>query len=343
MSRVVLVTGVSRHLGARIANALQADRRVRRVIGVDVNGEPDAPGTPQVSGAAPRQPLDVDSVEYVDLHDGTISSVVRDIEPDTVLDLGLTVPATPAGRSRGAGPARLGTMQLLAACQQAPSVHRLVVGTASAAGVLAVAAPHGSRTRGPDRPGGDMVEDPGDERGGVAGHVAGLVRRRPDIDVATVRLANVIGPSTESPLTRYLGMPVVPTVRGYDPRMQFLHEDDMVEAMCRMTLSSCTGCFDAAAPGTVPLSLCLRWAGRSQRPLRERRLRLPTPLRRLGGRRGSHSYSPEQVRRLCPGGVLNESDLERALGWRPRYTSVEAFASFVSTQAEQRPEPRSTH
>ena len=36
MSRVVLITGVSRYLGGRLASMLQADSSIDRVIGVDV-------------------------------------------------------------------------------------------------------------------------------------------------------------------------------------------------------------------------------------------------------------------------------------------------------------------
>lgn len=306
MSRVVLVTGVSRHLGARIVNALQADPRVTRVVGVDM--------------VAPKHALDTPDFVQTDLHDSTMGSVVHEFAPDTVLDLGLTVePATATApahspyRGRAGDPVRLGAMQLLSACQRSASVRRLVVHSAPVPPAVEI------------EDGQDSVDGQPDEN--TAAGIGGLIRRRPDIAVATVRPANVIGPSTESALTRYLGMPVVPTVRGYDPRMQFIHEDDIVEVMLRMTMSACTGRFDAAASGTLPLSLCLKWAGRSQRPVRERRLRLPRRLR------GRGSYSAEQVRRLCSGGVLDEGDLERALGWRPRYSSVEAFEAFVSTRA----------
>jgi len=48
---------------------------------------------------------------------------------------------------------------------------------------------------------------------------ATTARRRPDVCVTTLRMANWIGPKTDSPMTRYFALPVVPTVFGYDARL----------------------------------------------------------------------------------------------------------------------------
>ena len=58
----------------------------------------------------------------------------------------------------------------------------------------------------------------------VEGYVRGFARRRPDVAVTMLRAADVLGPSVSSPLGEYFRLPVVPTVLGYDARLQFLHE-----------------------------------------------------------------------------------------------------------------------
>jgi hypothetical protein len=62
-----------------------------------------------------------------------------------------------------------------------------------------------------------------ESRDEVESYVRGFARRRPDVRVAMLRTANVIGPQTQSPIAQYFHLPVLPTVLGFDPRMQFLH------------------------------------------------------------------------------------------------------------------------
>jgi UDP-glucose 4-epimerase len=317
MGRVVLVTGASRRLGARVAQALQHDPGVDRVVGVDP--------------APPRHPLG--RAEYIttDLHDDSVRRALRDSGADTVLHLGLTVtPEDAGGRAAMKENNVLGTMQLLNACQRTPGVRRLVVRSSAAV--------YGASTRHP----GPSTEDLEARRiprsayaqdaAEIELHTRGLARRRPDLSIAVLRFAHVIGPSVESPLTRYLGLRVVPTVRGYDPRMQFVHEDDGVEAVRLMALGDGVGVFNVAAPGSLPLSQCLHRAGRHGVAVPERGLRV------LGGlaRRGRLDYSPEQLRVLCNDRVLDSTKLERAVDWSPEYTSQEAFEAFLDGAAPAR-------
>jgi UDP-glucose 4-epimerase len=48
--------------------------------------------------------------------------------------------------------------------------------------------------------------------------------------VTVLRLAPILGPTVNNYLTRYLGRRVVPTLMGFDPLMQFLHEVDALAA-----------------------------------------------------------------------------------------------------------------
>ncbi|MFC4562690.1 NAD-dependent epimerase/dehydratase family protein [Nocardiopsis mangrovi] len=311
MGRVVLVTGASRYLGAQVAEALAREPGVDRVIGVDP--------------APPRHPLGRAEFALTGLHDDGVSRVVRESGADTVLHLGLTAAL---GGARGRAAMRennvLGAMQLLSACQRSHTVRRLVVRSSAAV--------YGFSRRDP----GPSTEDLEARRlprsayaqdaAEIELHTRGLARRRPDMSVAVLRFANVIGPATETPLTRYLGLRFVPMVRGYDPRMQFLHEDDGAEAVRLMALGDRDGVFNVAAPGSLPLSQCLRRVRGHGLAVPERGLKV------FGGlaRRTRLGYSPDQLRVLCNDRVLDATKLERALGWTPAYSSQEAFESFLA-------------
>ena len=65
--------------------------------------------------------------------------------------------------------------------------------------------------------------------------------------VTTLRLANLMGAGVDSHVTRYLSMPVVPRVMGFDARLQFLHPSDAIEALLLVTRDDVPGTFNVAA------------------------------------------------------------------------------------------------
>ena len=111
--RVVLVTGVSRDLGARFARALAADPGVA-VVGVDV--------TP------PRHDLGEAAFVRADIRNPVIAKVIAARAVDTVVHMAMVAtPGSAGGRSSMKEINVIGTMQLLAACQKAASFTKLVV------------------------------------------------------------------------------------------------------------------------------------------------------------------------------------------------------------------------
>ena len=312
-ARVVLVTGVSRFLGARVANTLQADPGIERVIGVDT--------------VPPTESLGRTEFVRVDIRTPGIAKIIASAGVDTVVHLNL-VTSSSGSRSKAKELNIIGTMQLLAACQRSPDMRKLVVRSSAAV--------YGSSPMDPavfterDEP----VEPPksgyAKDAVEVEGYVRGLMRRRSGLAVSVLRFANFIGPGVDSPLTRYLHLPVVPTVLGFDPRLQFVHEDDGVEVLRRMTTEDHPGCYNVAGDGVLLLSQALRRAGRPYLPV-------PAPsISVLGdmGRRfaGMSGFSPELLRWLTYGRVIDTSALERELSWRPKYSSEAAFADFAAAQ-----------
>jgi UDP-glucose 4-epimerase len=314
--RVVLVTGVSRYLGSRLAGVLQADPSIEKVIGVDT-----VPPRPDLAPALGR-------TQFVraDIRNPLIAKVIAQNEVDTVVHMNvIATPLGAGGRTAMKEINVIGTMQLLAACQKAPTMRKLVVKSTTAV--------YGSSPRDPALFTED-VEPRALPKSGYAkdaveveGYVRGFGRRRPDVDLTLLRFTNFIGPTIETPLTRYFSLPVVPTVLGFDPRIQLCHEDDGIEVLRRATMESHPGIFNAGGRGVLLLSQAIRRAGRPSFPV-------PSPAVSLVAgtfrRAGLVDFSPEQMRYLQHGRVADVSRLEKELGWAPRPTA-EAFADFVET------------
>lgn len=319
MGHVVLVTGVSRYLGGRFAGLLASDPAVSRVIGVDVVPPADSIGAAEFMRADIRNPV--------------IGKVIAQAGVDTVVHM--NVIATPTGAGGRVSMKEInviGTMQLLAACQKSPGVRRLVV--KSTAGV------YGSSPRDPAL----FTEDTGAKvlpRSGwakdsveVEGYVRGFSRRRPDVSVVTLRLANFIGPGVRTPLSDYFGLPLVPTVLGFDARLQFVHEMDGLEALRLATVSDVTGTVNIAGDGVLLLSQAVRMAGRPSIAVPQR---LTGVVGQLIRRAGLADFTSEQVRYLSYGRGMDTTLMRSLLGLEPRYTTREAFADFVQARRLQGP------
>lgn len=311
--RVVLVTGVSRDLGRRFARSIAQDPSVSRVIGVDV--------------IPPRG--DIGSVSFVraDIRNPVIAKIIAKEDVDTVVHM--SVIATPAGAGGRTSMKELnviGTMQLLAACQKAPGVQKLVVKSTTTV--------YGAGSRDPAMFTEDMNPKRLPKAGyakdafEVEGYVRGFARRRPDVSVTMLRAANVIGPRVSSPIAQYFRLPVIPTVLGYDPRLQFLHESDLLGALRHAVLTDAPGTFNLAGDGIILLSQALRRIGRTS---------VPVPGFALSGfgsmirGAGLSDFSPEQVAFLTFGRGVDTLRMREEFGFHPQFTTAGAFADFASS------------
>lgn len=315
---VVLVTGVSRFLGGHLAARLAADPSIDRVLGVDT--------------AQPSRDLRnrMGRTEFVraDIRNPLIAKVVARAEVDTVVHAALS--PDPSGRGGAATKETnvLGTMQLLAACQKAPSVRRLVLeSTTSVYGASPMDPALFDETMTPnDLPTGGFARDAAD----VEGYVRGFGRRRDDVSVTVLRFAGLVGPRVDTVLTRYFALPVVPTVVGYDARLQLLHEEDALAVLERAVARGSSGVFNVAADGVLLLSQAVRRAGRVPLPV-------PGPAVGAVGRvlatAGVAAFSPEQLRLLDFGPVVDTARLHTDFGFTPRWTTAQAFDDFVHGRA----------
>ncbi|MEW2121541.1 NAD-dependent epimerase/dehydratase family protein [Streptomyces sp. NPDC005474] len=316
MGRVVLVTGVARQLGGRFVRRIQRDPQVDRVIAVDA-----VPPEHHLGGA--------DFIQ-ADIRQPTIARVLAETNADTVVHLDVTGIALGSGSRVTVKETNvIGTMQLLGACQKSPAVKRLVVKSSTNV--------YGSAPRDPavftettspkSLPSGGFAKDAVE----VEGYVRGFARRRPDVAVAVLRFANILGPTADSPLAQYFGMPVLPTVFGYDPRLQFVHENDVIEVLRiaahepeRGTLNS--GTFNIAGDGVLLLSQCSRRLGRPTVPLL---LPAVTWTGSLVRTLGMTDFSPEQIRLLTHGRVVATHQMRETLGYQPKFTTAETFEDFA--------------
>lgn len=311
MAKVVLVTGVSRYLGGLYARRLSEDPSVERILGVDVVPPKHSIGRAEFVRADIRNPM--------------IGRIMAQAAVDTVVHMNvIATPRDTGGRVTQKEINVIGTMQLLAACQKSESVTRLVVKSSAAV--------YGSSPRDPAMFSEDMNPKTlprtgfGKDSVEVEGYVRGFSRRRPDVEITMLRLANVVGPNIRTVVTDYFSLPVVPVPLGYDARFQLIHEDDATDAMILATTGPAAGIVNVAGDGFVTVAQC---AAIAHRPI------VPCPLPAAGllgtlvRRSGLADFSSDLLTFLAFGRGLDTSRMRAVLGFEPRLTTREAFEDLA--------------
>jgi UDP-glucose 4-epimerase len=93
--------------------------------------------------------------------------------------------------------------------------------------------------------------------------------RYPTFATSVLRMVYTLGPTGHGTLATFLRGKRVPTLLGFDPLFHFMHERDVVNALCTTLDKRPKGVFNVAGPQPVPLSVVIRETGRSNIPIPE--------------------------------------------------------------------------
>jgi len=251
-SKRILITGISHYWGGRLAQALESFPEIEAVIGVD-NEEPQ---------------VELERTEYVKVgaQHALLRRVVEAAEIDTVVDTRLVVDSATTSSSRAHENNVMGTMNILAACTGSDSPVKKVVFKSSthfygchqddpAFFDETMRRPHPPRT-GIER---DIVE--------AEASLIEFAERNPDKAVTILRFANVLGPSVKTSHIKLFSLPVVPMILGFDPRYQFVHEDDVVHGLEHAVKHRAPGTFNVAGDGVLALSEVAGLLGKTYAPV----------------------------------------------------------------------------
>jgi UDP-glucose 4-epimerase len=136
-----------------------------------------------------------------------------------------------------------------------------------------------------------------------------------------LRPVHILG-GVHNAASNYLRLPYVPTLLGFDPMVQVIHEADVVEAIICSLKPGVRGIFNVVGPGEVPLSTILNELGRPTVPI-------PHPLARpiLSALwRGKLTSFPvpelDHIRYVC---MVDGTRARQTLGFRPSHTLKETI------------------
>ncbi|MGI8845882.1 MAG: NAD-dependent epimerase/dehydratase family protein [Thermoleophilaceae bacterium] len=306
-SRRILITGLSTYWGGRLARAFEADPEIEAIVGVD-NEEPS---------------VELERTEYVKVGNqhALLRRVVEAAEIDTVVDTRLVVDSVFTSARLAHENNVIGTMNMLAACGGAGVRKFVFKSSTHFYGANQDDPAFFEETMGRPHPPKTAIERDVLE---AESSVAEFADRNPDKDVTILRFANVLGPDVATSHIDLFALPAIPMVLGFDPRYQFVHEDDVVHALEHVVLGDRPGVFNVAADGVLALSEVAGLLGKPYAPL------IPpwgTGLAASIARRLGVVIAPEMLAQLRFGRGVDNRRL-KATGFEYGYTSREAVIAL---------------
>jgi len=314
----IAITGLDSHFGMRLAERLLERPRAPRLIGIDLHRPLRLAGR-----------LNFHRVDLTDpTADGELAQVLADEGVEALIHLAYRHSPTP-DLEYDHELETIGSLHVMNACAAA-KLRRLVVASSTML--------YGPRSDNPN-----FLTESHRLRGHAEAHcvmnrvevedlLVDWVPRHRDTEVTVLRSCWVMGPTYRDHVVRFFERPVIPTVLGYDPLMQFIHESDLLSVYEDAICEAHPGIFNIVGRGVLPLSTLIALAGK-------RRATLPAPLLYRVS-----SYPAQGQTGDPPAGFFDYlrylwvADGER--GWAefgaPDYSTREAWISFVSSRRLQR-------
>ena len=261
-TRSVAVTGASGFLGRNLIGVLERDPHIERIVAIDP--EPAGPGTVETSRATRGKKTQSHEIDLTQpAAEARLADILTAERIDAVVHLAFL--SSPTHATAWAHEVEsVGTMHVTLAARHA-RVRKFVLWSqtwlygARPSNPNFLTEKHPLHAAASDSFFADKIDAEEQARR--------LAQRAPGVAVTILRTAPILGPTVENAITRYLGGRLVPTMMGFDPLVQFLHEADAIAALQLAVLRDVSGTFNIVGDGVLPLSTAIKLAGRVPVPI----------------------------------------------------------------------------
>jgi UDP-glucose 4-epimerase len=157
----------------------------------------------------------------------------------------------------------------------------------------------------------------------------GFRRREPEMVLTILRFSSIVGPSADTPMTRFLRSSWAPGLMGFDPMMQIIHENDVVAALVQAIRSGVPGAFNVAADEPLPLSRIRGLVGKLPLSIFHPFASLGVGLLGSAGRMVERHLpiEPDYLRYPWVGDLTR---MHKVLGFEPNYAAGEILREFAA-------------
>jgi UDP-glucose 4-epimerase len=313
--RSIAVTGASGFLGSNLIGMLEQDEQVGRIVAIDVK--------PPTTGGQKTRSYDVDLTQPAS--EGRVAEILEEEQVDTLAHLAFL--SSPTHATAWAHELEsLGTMHVTVAAGHA-RVRKFVLWSltwlygARPSNPNFIAEKQALRAPAAEPFFADKIDAEEQTRK--------LAQRSPEMVVTILRTAPLLGPTVRNAITTYLGRKVVPTMMGFDPLVQFLHEADAIAALHLAVMRDASGTFNIVGDGVVPLSMAIRLAGCVGAPVPHPVAETLTGLGWIAQLVEAPPSFLRYLRFLC---VADGRKARSEMGFRAAYSTREAIVDFARAQ-----------
>ncbi len=306
--RVVAISGGANFLGAGLTRSLLADPNTRKVVLFDTRQPPSQDGRLVYY----KVDMTLPSASQI------ISKILTNENVDTFCHLIFSY-----GLSRSRSIAHeieaIGTMHMLDACEAA-GVRKVVARSTTAI--------YGAKPKGPafytenHKVDGDSRNSMVTEKLETERQLQVFAQRHPDKVVTILRACTTMGPTAINFLSNMLIQPRAVKLIGYDPLMQFIHEDDLFRAYKKVIDEDHPGIYNIVGKGTLRYSETLKTM--ATRPVRLP-LRAWEPLSSVLWSLKLSDIPDKLTRYLQYPWVADGTKAAEEIGFVPEYSSRDAL------------------
>jgi UDP-glucose 4-epimerase len=299
----ILIPGISGRLGTVLAERLLAEGH--EVIGMDRRRWPDAP--PGVE------------MHEIDIRKREAEDVFRKRRPEAVIHMA-TVTHLFSERTEERYRINLGgTRAVFNHCQAYGVEHAIFVGRHTYYGASSDSPLYHTE----DEPPMAMTTFPELSDLVAADLYAGTALWRfPELRTTVLRFCYTLGRTGHGTLAAFLRGPRVPSVLGFDPLYQFMHESDVASAISTTLSKKLRGVYNVCGPQPVPISVIIRETGRSSLPLPE------SVFSMLLGRFGLPKLPPGAIAHIKYPVVIDGAAFREATGFKHEVDEIRAMREF---------------
>lgn len=311
----IALTGTSGFVGSSVLRELESDPKYKNVIAIDTK----------------KPPFEIRKTKFyrLDLTETLADSKLLEIfekeNVDTVIHAAVPV-SPPHDLSWAHELVSVGTMYVLDACA-AKKIRKFIMTSTTEAYGAHPTNPNFLTEEHPLRGGyksrflRDRIE--------AESQAMKFARKNPETIVTVLRSCTILGPRIRNYKTNWFQSPVIATVMGFDPLVQFVHEEDAIQAFKTAIEKDVPGVFNIVGDGVLPLSKVLQLAGKIAIPV-------PSPiLYPIVQSLWYLNLIPAPSSRLDFLKYISVADggkAKRVMGFIPRYSTKEALLSFIGAQ-----------
>ncbi|MBM3945271.1 MAG: NAD-dependent epimerase/dehydratase family protein, partial [SAR202 cluster bacterium] len=229
----VAITGAAGYIGTSLIRRLEREEAVTRILAIDIRPLPQPP-SPKVTYVrrTVMEPLD---------------DLIRKHEIDTVVHLAFVL--QPGHNEHEIRKVNLeGTRKVMQSAVAAGAGHLLYFSSTTVYGAH------------PDNPPLLTEESPvrpvkgfqyGEDKAESERIIHDLSSSHPAMKVVVLRGCPVLGPGADNFISRAFTKPMLVSLRGFDPSMQLLHEEDLVDIMTQCIRKRVSGLYNVAGEADI--------------------------------------------------------------------------------------------